>query len=350
MESKRNYWIHRISYYAEISHPLLEQNYLSYGFSDFEFDGFIEKVRGKDGWDYMEQTFLEYWGELPRNRYQLWHFIQDMKVGDWVIVPTNYEFSICEILEDEPLLVKDIRDVEIRDWNNKLINRDENGYLVDDKGEKIDLGFARRIKMIASGISRYDYADAPLSSRLKIRQTNADVSDLEDSVLKALDNFKNNKAINLKTEISDFIPQLHKKIQTMLTPDKFESLVKLYFEKSGANSAYIPPKNPAGKQGVEDVDVIATFDLLKTIYNVQVKHHSGETDSWATEQISQLQRMNQGDRQDDGYTRVYWVLSSADSFSDACVKMAKEANIQLIDGKMFAAMLLDAGLMNIDCV
>ena len=32
---ERNYWIHRISHIAEISYPLLDNNYLSYGFSDF---------------------------------------------------------------------------------------------------------------------------------------------------------------------------------------------------------------------------------------------------------------------------------------------------------------------------
>lgn len=33
---ERNYWIHRISHIAEISYPLLDVGYLSYGWSDFE--------------------------------------------------------------------------------------------------------------------------------------------------------------------------------------------------------------------------------------------------------------------------------------------------------------------------
>lgn len=44
---ERNYWIHRISHIAEISYPLHDNNYLSYGWSDFEKDGFIEGVRGE---------------------------------------------------------------------------------------------------------------------------------------------------------------------------------------------------------------------------------------------------------------------------------------------------------------
>lgn len=52
---ERNYWIHRISHFAEISYPLLDNNYLSYGFSYFENDGFIEGVRSENGWQFMEQ-------------------------------------------------------------------------------------------------------------------------------------------------------------------------------------------------------------------------------------------------------------------------------------------------------
>jgi hypothetical protein len=129
---ERSYWIHRISHIAEISYPLLDNNYLSYGFSDFEHEGYIEAVRSEDGWSYLEQQFMEYWGELPRSRYQLWHFIAEMKAGDWVLVPTYGEFSIYEILEDQPLMVKDISDVEIKNWNgeNKLQTKDTNCKLL----------------------------------------------------------------------------------------------------------------------------------------------------------------------------------------------------------------------------
>lgn len=52
---ERNYWIHRISHFAEISYPLLDNNYLSYGFSYFENDGFIEGVRNSS------QTCMDKW-------------------------------------------------------------------------------------------------------------------------------------------------------------------------------------------------------------------------------------------------------------------------------------------------
>ena len=157
---ERSYWIHRISHLAEISYPLLDNNYLSYGFSDFENDSFIEGVRGENGWQFMEQQFMLEWGELPRTRFQLWNFIHEMKAGDWVIVPTYGEFSICEFLEDEPIMIKDIKDITIKNWSGEEILRDKDGYLVNSDNARIDLGFARRIRMIQKGISRYDYADS----------------------------------------------------------------------------------------------------------------------------------------------------------------------------------------------
>ena len=346
---ERNYWIHRISHLAEISYPLLDNNYLSYGFSDFENDGFIEGVRGENGWIFMENQFDIEWGERPRTRYQLWNFVHEMKAGDWVIVPTYGEFSICELLDDEPIMIKDIKDFEIRNWNGELIPRDDAGYLVNSENDRIDLGFARRIKMIQKGISRYDFADSNLTSRLKVRQTNVCINDLKDSVIKALDRYQKKSPIRFRNELDEVVPNIHAIIQVKLNPDKFESLVKWYFKRVGASSVVIPPKNSFDKVDFEDVDVIATFDLLKTIYYVQVKHYRGETGSWAAEQISHLKELsfNKEDRQDDGYTKVYWVVSSSEVFTSECVNLARETNIQLIDGKSFASMLLDAGFFGV---
>ena len=346
---ERNYWIHRISHFAEISYPLLDNNYLSYGFSYFENDGFIEGVRSENGWQFMEQQFMLEWGELARARFQLWNFIHEMKAGDGVIIPIYGEFSICELLEDEPIMIKDIKDITIKNWNGEEILRDKDGYLVNSDNARIDLGFARRIKMIQKGISRYDYADSDLTSRLKVRQTNVCINDLKDSVHKALDSFLNSKPIRFRNEIDEVVPSICSIIQTKLNPDKFEYLVKWYFERIGASSVAIPIKNPSDKIDYEDVDVIATFDLLKTIYYVQVKHYRGETGSWAAEQISHLKELsfNKEDRQDDGYTKVYWVVSSSEVFTSECVNLARETNIQLIDGKSFASMLLDAGFFGV---
>lgn len=346
---EKRYWIHRISHIAEISYPLLDNNYLSYGFSVFESDGFIEGVRGENGWQYMEKQFMERCGELARSRYQLWNFICEMKAGDWVVVPTFGEFSIVELLEDKPIMIKDINDILIKDWNNEEIKRDKDGFLRDSNNDKIDLGFARRVKIIQRGISRYDYADSDLTSRLKVRQTNVCVDDLKRSIHKALECFQNNHPIHFRNEINEVVPNICSIIQSILNPDKFEYLVKWYFERIGASSVVIPPKNPSDKEDYEDVDVIATFDLLKTIYYVQVKHYRGETDSWGAEQISRVKELGsmRDDRQDDGYTKVYWLVSSSEKFTAECINKSRETKVQLIDGKTFSSMLLDAGFLGV---
>ena len=272
-----------------------------------------------------------------------------MKAGDWVIVPTYGAFSICELLDDEPIMIKDIKDIIIKDWNGDIISRDEKGYLINANNDKIDLGFARRIKIIQKNISRYDYADGALTARLKVRQTNVCINDLKESIQKALEGFNNNKPIHFRNEINDVIPNICSIIQTKLNPDKFEYLIKWYFERIGASSVVIPPKKSSTKVDYEDVDIIATFDLLKTIYYVQAKHYRGETGSWGAEQISHLKELEsvKDDRQDDGYTKVYWLVSSSESFSEECINKAKETNVQLIDGKTFASMLLDAGFLGV---
>ena len=89
--------------------------------------------------------------------------------------------------------------------------------------------------------------------------------------------------------------------------------------------------------------------MLKTIFYVQVKHYRGETGSWGADQISHLKELEaiKDDRQDDGYTKVYWLVTSSESFSEECINKAKETNVQLIDGKTFSTMLLDAGFLGV---
>ncbi|MDP1971936.1 MAG: hypothetical protein Q8J87_03120, partial [Sediminibacterium sp.] len=89
-----NYWLHRISHHAEFSYPLMELNLLSIGFSDFAYDGFINRVlNGGETWEKRWETFEneveEIWGEKPRTRHNLWRFIEGFKKGDWVIIPGN---------------------------------------------------------------------------------------------------------------------------------------------------------------------------------------------------------------------------------------------------------------------
>ena len=345
-------WLHRISHCAEVSYPLLEKGYLSTGWSDFSTLEFVEKSCGENGGSYFDETIEQEWGNQPRSRYSLWYFLTGMEKGDWVVVPSSGTFSIFEIEDDKVLSNNElVQLVEIKDWSGNSVKMGEDDYLhnmaensVNKKGV-VDLGFFRKVKPIAIEISRYEYADAALTSRMKVRQTTADISDLQASVEKALAAFKKEKPLNIYSQIVEKASQqILDTLQSELTPDKFEYLVKWYFERIGATSVYIPAKNERGKEG--DADVVATFETIKTIIYTQVKFYQGETSSWAIEQITNYK--SQKDSIDDGYSKIAWVISSSDSFSEEARKLAKVANIQLFDGVTFATMLLEAGIANLN--
>lgn len=89
---EKSFWLHRISYHAEVAHPLLERNILSIGFSDFSEKDFIKTC--SNNWDKFERSFDE-WERRPRSRYSLWRFLYEMKKEDYVVVPSSGAFSIC---------------------------------------------------------------------------------------------------------------------------------------------------------------------------------------------------------------------------------------------------------------
>ena len=342
-----NYWLHRISHLTSVSYPLLENGYLSIGFSDFCEDDFLENVSEQD-WEFLENQFNDMWGNRPKIRYNLWRFLAEMDKGDWVVVPSWGTFSIYELVDRYALLASDLKlNIPETDWNGKKIIRDEKNNLLKIQGENnyLDIGFLRQVKLIAKDIPRYEFADSALTSRMKIRTTNANINDLENSIKKALSAFHKNKPIDLKAQIVDKSVDIwHSVILDELNDDKFEKLVKWYFDQVGATETIIPSKNYADKVG--DVDVIATFENIKTIINVQVKYYRGETSDWAIRQIKDFSESREN--MFDGYSRQYWVVSSSDTFSKESYNQAKDNNILLIDGKQFVRMLLDIGIESLE--
>lgn len=305
-------WLHRISHHAEVAYPLLGNGLLSIGFSDFSNSDFIKDICGENGWQSFEKYFDDEWGSKPRTRYNLWRFIVDMREGDWVVVPSWGAFSVYELTEDRAKPVSEIELSEIKDWHGNKIVFKEDGLLYRSSSELIDLGFVRKVKLIEKDIPRYEYADSALTSRMKFRATNADISNLKLSIDKALAGFKKGQPLNIYSQIISKTRQsILETIRAELTPDKFEILIKWYFQRIGASDVYIPSKNESGKEG--DADVVAVFEPIKTIIYSQVKFHTGETSSWAIEQINSYK--DQKDTMDDGYSKISWVISSADSFS-----------------------------------
>lgn len=334
-------WLHRISHHAEASYPLLEKGFLTIGFSDLMNEGFLVNTQSGD-WAGFEAAILEEWGEYPRTRHNLWRFVAEMQIGDWVLVPSWGTFSIYRV-DGEASLISQVDAQGLPVWNNESLTVNECGVFIGERS--LDLGFFRNVSAIELNVSRYDFADSALTSRMKIRTTNANITDLRSSVENAIESYRAKRPINLHSQILDASRDaVLNLIKTQLNPDKFERLIKWFFEGVGATNVDIPAKNESGKQG--DADVVATFDHMRTVYCVQVKLHSGETNSWAVQQIKDF--TGQRDRMDDGYTKIGWVVTSAPSFSEECIELAKVNSIGLFTGPDLARMILEAGIKDLD--
>lgn len=336
------YWLHRITggdNALEFAYPLLfKHNYLSIGWSDLSDDTFINEVK-KKGWMAIEETMERIGWGLPRNRWNLYRFIHEMRQGDIVIVPTWDTFSMFEILDDIVFSNESI-DISIyQDWNNKMGIKNDDGYFYNSNNKPIDLGFYRKVSPILVGIPREGYADQDLYSRMKIRQTNADISDLKKSIENARIAYEKKKPINLKEKIvEETAPKLLDLIEKLTNDIKFENLVEWYLKSLGARIEK-PSKNESATED-GDADRVGYFDNIKTAIMVQVKKHEGTTDDWAVQQIKAYKaNHNYGD-----YHTQMWVISSCEKFSERAKNEAAEADVRLIDGLEFARMILDAGL------
>lgn len=338
-------WLHRISHHAEASYPLLDRGYVSIGFSDFADDGFLQGVVN-GGREYFEKEFDRLWRRRPKTRISLWNFITQMNPGDRIVIPSSGTFSVYNIIGDRALAIGEIEIEGLKTWSGHEVIRGEKGLLQNGKSNQlIDLGFVRKVSPVATGIGRSGYADAALTSRMKIRSTTANISDLNDSIEQALEAHRQSRPLNLHSSLlKEQVRATLSLIKIQLNPDKFEQLIQWYFRRIGATEVSIASKNAADKAG--DADVIALFEPIKTIIYVQAKTHSGETSDWAASQIQEYK--DQKDSGDDGYSRIAWVVSTCDAFSSDCVKLAKENNVMLFDGEDFVTLLLEAGIGGLD--
>ncbi len=182
-------------------------------------------------------------------------------------------------------------------------------------------------------------AMSSLISRMKIRQTTANVNDLQDEIEQVP--YRTQKTyFSVKPKLADL---LLKDIKEHCSPDDLERLVLWYMKKLGA-SAHIPAKNASGKTDYADADVVAEFENINVIIYVQVKNHSGQTSDWAIKQVERYAQQTADVNSE--YTYINWVISTAD-FSDKTIEKGKEKNVVLINGSSFAGKLLDVGLVHI---
>ena len=343
----KEYWLHRISYEWEVSYSLLEKGYLTLGWSAYKRTNILNSKDKRE----FEITYESLNNKKFRSRWDMWKFAH-FNSNDIVVVPLfNRKFSIYRIVEKaKPIdelqcVIGDFTDVngDTITWNNGIIIR---------KNKPIDLGFFAKVEPIKTELKRSEYADCALTARMKMRQTNGNISDIKSSV---------DDVINAEKPIifyEDVLEETSKKlldyIKEKLNPNKFEYLVKAYMDKVGADITYVTAKNEHGKENYADADVVAVFNDLKLSVLIQAKHHINITNDWAIQQITEYakqlndenyQLSHEGEEENSYLT---WVISSCDEYSDEAKKIARESGVRLINGIEFSKMLIDAGISNIN--
>lgn len=348
-----NYWLHRISHHAHIAHPLLfKHNILTIGFSDFSSQQFIDDVlepsHYSDRLGVVDNYVASNWGRPQnfRSRYSIWRFIEGFRDGDMVLVPTQGKFSVFKLLGN-PKPIGNLKIQNLKDWHDQTI---EIKKLAIRNDEELDIGFYWEVEPVELWIERNEYADAALTSRMKIRTTTNWLQGFDESIQRAIAAKRANKPINIYASILETsVPEILNNIKKDLDADKMEKLVQWYFNRIGATKTFIPAKNERDKEG--DADVVAIFEPIKTIYYVQVKFHTGTTDSWATHQVVKYRNKKVDEESlndlDDGYNKISWVVSTADNYDEASEKIALENRVQLINGKELSRLIIEAGISDL---
>ena len=346
-----NYWLHRITggdYALPLASALFNRSndpYLSIGWCDFSNEKFLCTIRQREE-SVFNKMFMEEWGYYPRNRYNLWRFVNSMQAGDYVVVPQANEFTVCKLLDDIIFTNESIDDGLLVDWSGHHLKKELDEYgvyrLFNEYGNQVDLGYYRRIEIVQAGIPRRGYVNQDLYSRMKIRQTNAWITDLKESVETSIARYKENQPIELRTSIlKNTRETVLKLIRELYNDTSFEELVGKYLEAIGADNVWKPnPTETPTEQG--DADRIGQFYKLKVDIMVQAKKHTNQTNSWAIEQIKAYKQNHPSDG-----TTILWVISTCDDYCEDAKKLAAEENVRLINGLEFVDMLLDAGLENI---
>ena len=346
MKDDKRYWMHRISLERDVKQVLLDYDgLLLTGWGKLSNNIFLNKVLGKDRSDY-DSAYQSDFGELTRNRYCLFMFLNEFKKGDYVIVPGDKDFSIYEIVGERPFSKEHI--VESANSAESCCEFDYNAGKYFRKGtlDELELGFFWEVNLIQSNIPRDGFADNALRKRLKFQMTDIEMTDLKDSIEEAIKNKRANNPIDLRGEIvSSTTSTITDKLINKINDTKLEKVVEWYLQRLGATSTLIPAKrNLTTSQG--DVDVVAPFYDLRVVALVQVKQHSQNVDKTAVEQVVNAKVYYEAQYPD--YTPLLWVITTCNLFTDDAIDYAIENNVRLIGGDEFVQMILDVGLKDLN--
>jgi len=275
-------------------------------------------------WKFREVVKLTYYPSEPGYQQagsvagMLWRFLREMGEGDYVVVPAGGQQFYVASVAGAPI------------------------YLPDKAAEHT--AFRRPVTWLNDKrpVPRRN-ARAALQSRMKIRQTCADASDLVEQIEDSIGTAGEARAPVFGSDLRSRLIDQTKAEMTSGRMDSygFENLVATLLRSLGATEVRV-----VGRSVDVGVDIIATFALADTFavrLGVQAKHYRPDppVGSPVVDQLAAGMQTEQ--------ITLGWVATSG-SFSPEAVARKVELeeergiSIELVDGEQLAAMLVEGGL------
>lgn len=276
-----------------------------------------------DYWQFREVVKEAYYPDEPGYRDagavagQLWRFIREMAEDDHIVVPHGGEFFVAKIA-------------------GPLIYRPEK---TDDHS-----AFRRPVEWLnrAQPIPRAK-ALAALQSRMKIRQTCADATDLVEEIQDALDLAGGGEERNFGVDLRSRLIEQAKREMTSGRMDSFgfERLLATLLRSLGAAEVRIVARSQD-----KGADIVATFSLAGTFsfrLAVQAKHYRADPPVGA-QVVDQLVSGMEAEQASLGWVATSGAFSPEAVERKAQLEEERGFQIELIDGDQLAAMIIEGGL------
>lgn len=176
----RNYWLHRITGGENgkiLSYPLLfDSNILSIGWSFISSSTIAEDIK-KRGKIAISEAYAAKGEKWAKNANSLLNFVHRMHKDDIVVVPLGVYINIYRLVDD---IIYTNDNLPLEYIQKSHVVRKDAGMVSSD-GQFIDLGYYRKVSIVATDILRSE-AETALYNKTKAFQTNLDITEVRDSV------------------------------------------------------------------------------------------------------------------------------------------------------------------------
>ena len=172
----KHYYLHRISHEDYVSYGLLNDGFLTIGWEFFSDKDVLTAAREGD-----IDKFNKITAGCARSRWSMWYFAK-MNVGDTIVVPLYggkfSAFRVVEVAKSVSELEKEVPNIKVA-WGNNILTWKDNRIYDGTDSHCVDIGFFVKVEPIVENVQR-SYVGSRFVSRMKIRTTTADITDIKD--------------------------------------------------------------------------------------------------------------------------------------------------------------------------